>query len=60
MENQLKKVAEEGLIEHIFRREVKILNGLQAISELRDMIIFSISVEYWWVILEQTRGLRFI
>ena len=29
----------------MFRREVKILNGPQAISELRDMIIFLISVE---------------
>ena len=28
-----------------FKREVEILNGLQALAELRDMIIFSISVE---------------
>ena len=29
----------------VLRREVEILNVLQALAELRDMIIFSVSVE---------------
>ena len=29
----------------VLKREVEILNVLQALTELRDMIIFSVSVE---------------
>ena len=29
----------------LLRREIEILNVLQALAELRDMIIFSVSVE---------------
>ena len=38
------KAAEEGCIK-VLRREVEILNGLEALLEFNDIIIFSISVE---------------